>query len=539
APDTAPAPGLRGDSPDGRGAPADAGSPLVPADGTVPAPREDAAEAAAAAGGVVPAPGGPGSAVPAGVPVEDTAPLSLQQRDLWFRDRPGHLAAAHDNVQLAFRLDGPLDRDAFVRSVRALVERHPVLRTGYHRHPGGGLSQRVHDAAGFAVTVAPAPCDEAGLAAWLRAERARPFDPEGPYALRSHLLTLADDRHVAVLTRPWGVFDGWSVNIVLTEQQALYRAFARDEEPALAPLPTTYADFARQQAAAVTAEELDRQRDHWRRRLDGAPVSPSTRTDYERCPVKTYQGAQVELSAPGDVAARLRRLGQDHGATLYMTLLAAFAALLGGESDDPDLVIGTPVANRPEAELEGVVGYFVNMLPMRLDADPGRAFTELLAQAKDATGEAHAHKDVPCADLAAALVPHRDPARSPLFQATFNLLPTWDVPSDDDAGAPAVTRLRTDAGTSRYDLSLVVQETGAGLAGYLEYSTDLYTPATAERLARAYEHLLARIAGDPGGSLAGLRAPAPGGDRPSAPRPGAARTQPKGGRRPARRRSGR
>ncbi|MGV9907342.1 amino acid adenylation domain-containing protein [Streptomyces sp. NPDC003388] len=470
---------------------------------------------------------------------EDTAPLSLQQRDLWFLNRPGHLAAAHDNVQLAFRLDGPLDRDAFVRSVRALVERHPALRTGYVRLPGGGLAQRVHDAAGFAVTVAPAPGDEAGLAAWLRAERARPFDPEGPHALRSHLLTLAEHRHVAVLTRPWGVFDGWSVNIVLTEQQALYRAFALGEEPRLAPLPMSYADFARRQATAVTAEELGRQREHWLRRLDGAPGCLPVRTDYERCPVKTYQGAQVALSAPGEVADGLRRLGQEHGATLYMTLLSAFAALLGGESDTPDLVIGTPVANRPDTELEGVVGYFVNMLPMRLDASPGRPFTELLAQAKDATGEAHAHKDVPCADLVDALAAHRDPARSPLFQATFNLLPTWDAPEADDAGALTVTQLPTDAGTSRYDLSLVVQETGAGLAGYLEYSTDLFTPATAGRLARAYEHLLARIARDPGGTLAGLRAPAPatGGDRPPAAR--ADRTQPRGGRRPARRRTGR
>ncbi|MEU1463182.1 amino acid adenylation domain-containing protein [Streptomyces sp. NPDC005727] len=531
------------DAPGGQQGPEPAGAPLVPGDGNAPVAREGAAQAAgsAAADGVGSVPGGRGSAAPAGVPVEDTAPLSLQQRDLWFRDRPGHLAAAHDNVQLAFRLDGPLDHDAFVRSVRALVERHPVLRTGYDRDPGGDLTQRVHDAAGFAVTVAPAPGDEAGLAAWLRAERARPFDPQGPYALRSHLLTLADDRHIAVLTRPWGVFDGWSVNIVLTEQQALYRAFARGGEPELTPLPTTYTDFARRQATAVTAEELDRQRDHWRRRLEGAPDQLSVRTDYERCPVKTYQGAQAELSAPGDVAAGLRRLGQEHGATLYMTLLSAFAALLGGETQDPDLVIGTPVANRPDAELEGVVGYFVNMLPMRLDADPRRAFTELLAQAKDATGEAHGHKDVPCADLVGALVPRRDPARSPLFQATFNLLPTWDVPSADDAGALAVTQLRTDAGTSRYDLSLVVQETGGGLAGYLEYSTDLFTPATARRLARAYEHLLARIAQDPGGSLARLRAPAPatGGSRPPAPPTGAAGTQSKGGRRPARRRSGR
>ncbi|WP_406725048.1 amino acid adenylation domain-containing protein [Streptomyces sp. GD-15H] len=481
---------------------------------------------------------------PVAVRTGDTAPLSLQQRDLWFLDRPEHLAAAHDNVQLAFRLDGPLDRDAFVRSVRALVERHAILRTGYHRHADGALTQRVHDAADFTVTVAPAPDDEAGLTAWLRAERARPFAPEGPYALRSHLLTLADDRHIAVLTRPWGVFDGWSVNIVLTEQMALYRAFATGEEPSLAPLPMDYAEFARWQGTAVTPQELDRQRAHWMRRLEGLPERMALRTDYERCPVKTYQGASVDLSVSGEVAAALRQLGHDRGATPYMILLSAFAALLGGHSDDHDLVIGSPVANRPRTELQDVVGYFVNMLPMRLDADPQRAFTDLLSQARDITSEAHAHKDVPCADLVRSLVPRRDPAHSPLFQVTFNLLPTWDTAPGEEPDAPAVTQVPVDAGTSRYDLSLVVQETGEGLAGYLEYSTDLFSPATARDLARAYEHLLARIADRPDDSLAALRAPAEGPDGDEAPvssdpsdRP--AKSRSKGGRRPGRRRSGR
>ncbi|MGW2443543.1 amino acid adenylation domain-containing protein [Streptomyces sp. NPDC001675] len=496
------------------------------------------------------APGTPAPAAPAGTAASDTgtasatvttpetgdAPLSLQQRDLWFLNRPAHLSAAHDNVQLAFRLDGPLDRDAFVRSVHALVERHAILRTSYHRGADGTVTQRVNDGHGFTVTVAPGPRDETGLTEWLRAERARPFAPEDPYPLRSHLLTMSEDRHVAVLTRPWGVFDGWSVNIVLTEQLALYRAIATGQDATLPDLSLDYADFARRQRTAVDPAELDRQRDHWRRALAGLPARPALRTDYERCPVKTYQGSSVDLTVSRQVAGRLRRLGQDAGATPYMTLLAAFAVLLGGRTDDGELLIGSPVANRPWAELQDVVGYFVNMLPMRLDVTGRRTFLELLAEAKQVTTEAHGHKDLPFTDLVRTLEPEPDPGGSPLFRTAFNLLPTWDTAAGSGAADElTVTQVRTDAGPARYDLSLVVQETGDALGGYLEYSTDLFARDTAGHLARTYERLLAEIAGEPGASLADLRARAEarasGTTAKSAPRTG--------GRRPARRRTAR
>ncbi|WP_327692518.1 non-ribosomal peptide synthetase [Streptomyces sp. NBC_00459] len=444
---------------------------------------------------------------PAAASDGEEAPLSLQQRDLWFLDRPEHLAVTHDNVQLAFLLDGPLDIDAFARGLRTLVERHPIVRTSYHRSPGGTVTQRVNDSAGFTVTLAPAPQDDTGLAAWLRAERLRPFAPEDHCALRAHLLNQADGRNIFVLTRPWGVFDGWSVNIVLSEQMALYRAFATGGEPELTPPPMSYADFARWQRTAVPPAEIDRQRGYWERQLGGLPACLPLRTDYERCPVKTYQGSSVEISVSADVATALQRLGQDRRATSYMVLLSAFAVLLGAHTDTHDLVIGTPIANRPRTELEDVVGYFVNTLPIRLDAAPQRTFAELLAQAKDVTSEAHAHKDVPLLDLVRTLTPRPDPAHSPLFQTTFNLLPVRETAPGDGPDELAVSQLPNGAGTARFDLSLVVRETDDGIVGYLEYSTDLFTLATAERMARDYERLLARIVRHPDATLAELREP--------------------------------
>ncbi|MGP3976837.1 amino acid adenylation domain-containing protein [Streptomyces sp. 8N114] len=448
------------------------------------------------------------------------APLSTAQQDLWFLRTPAHLGAAYDNVQLALRLRGPLDRDACTGAVRALVERHAILRTGYVRREGT-VVQRVNGADGFEVPVLEVPesgrGDEAALTEWLRAERLRPFAPEDRHLLRAHLLALAEEEHVLVLTRPWGVFDGWSTGIVLRELLVAYRELHSGREPVFAPLPLQYADFARWQSRTVDAAELDRQRDYWRGQLAGLPGCLSLRTDYPRCPMKTYQGAAVEFSVPADLVERLRKLSADHGASLYMTMLAAYAVLLSSRTDDRELAIGSPVTNRPAAELDELVGYFVNRLVMRLEVTRQRAFTELLGQAREVVAEAQAHKDLPFADLARTLVPQPDPACSPVFQVMFNLVPALSPGGAGSAGAPdpdakdagGVDGLEAEpvangAGTAKFDLSLALHETDSGLDGHLEYSTDLFARGTADRLARSYVRLLERIVQHPDAELAGL-----------------------------------
>lgn len=433
------------------------------------------------------------------------APLSRQQRDLWFLDRPEHQALAHDNVQLAFRLSGPLDRDAFVRAVAALVERHPILRTGYHRHADGTVTQREHPSDDFAVTLADAPGEGVALDAWLRAERGRPFEPEGPYPFRVHLLTVSAQEHLVVLTRPWGIFDGWSVGLVLGEQLALYRAFRDGSDPRLRPLPLSYAEYARRQAEAAGAAEHEATVAYWRQALAGLPDSPGLRTDYPRGPVPTHQGASVELAAPADVLDGLRHLARDRGATTYMALLAAYAVLLGGRTDADDLVVGSPYANRAEAELEGVVGYFVTLLPVRLDLAVELPFTELLARTRRTVADAQEHAGPPLPELLRALFPAREPGQPPLIHTTFNLLPDQDDDAVGEGEEPRITLLPTPADTARYDLNLVVRESAAGLSGYLEYGADLFSGLTAADLARQYERLLTEIVRDPGATVGDLR----------------------------------
>ncbi|MFJ4187802.1 amino acid adenylation domain-containing protein [Kitasatospora sp. NPDC089509] len=500
---------------------------------TAPAPAAAAEPESVEPAAVEPAPGTAADhdGVPSGALAEllpaapaaegDEAPLSTMQEDLWFLRGAPHLGAAHDNVQLALRMSGPLDRAACTASVRALVERHAILRTGYPRRDGTYV-QRVNGADGFEVTVLTLPPSAAGgdaaLAEWLRAERLRPFDPADRYVLRAHLLALAEDEHVLVLTRPWGVFDGWSTGLVLRELISVYGELSNGGDAVRPPLPLQYADFARWQRRTVDAAELDRQRDHWRERLAGLPSCLALRTDFPRCPVKSYQGAAAEFAVPAELAERLRKLAANHGASLYMVMLAAYAALLAGRTDDRELAIGSPVTNRPAAELDELVGYFVNALVLRLDVAPERSFTELLAQAREVVAEAQAHKDLPFADLVRTLVPEPEPSHSPLFQAMFNLVPApapapagTDGPDGPDgaaaprgAGGLEVAQLPAEAGTARFDLSLAVRETESGLEGYLEYSTDLFARGTAEALVRDYAELLELIVRRPDADLADL-----------------------------------
>ncbi|MFG3134321.1 amino acid adenylation domain-containing protein [Streptomyces tendae] len=445
----------------------------------------------------------------AAVPVRagQEVPLALQQRDLWFLDRPAHLGSAHDNVQLAFQVVGPLDREAWAGAVRAVVDRHTVLRTSYV-HREGAVLQRVNEGADVDVPVLPCGDDDT-VAEWLRAERARPFAPGDRHQLRVHLLARSDSEHLVVVTRPWGIIDGWSTGILLTELYTCYRALSRGGEPDLPAPPLQYADFARWQGNVVDRAELDRQLSYWRTRLAGLPPFLSLSTDYPRAAVKSYQGSSVQVRLPADLLTSLRRFGQNRGVTLYMTLLSAFAALLGGRSIDREVAIGSPVTNRPRPELEQLIGYFVNRLVLRLNVAPERPFTDLLAQARVATAEAHAHKDLPFRDLVQDLVPKPDAAYPPLCQVMFNLIPAADGGSGIDEFE--VRPVPVDSGTAKFDLNLMVQETEAGLTGYLEYSADLFARGTAQAMVRDYERLLREIVADPEARLAALRARA---DRP-------------------------
>jgi non-ribosomal peptide synthetase component F len=211
-----------------------------------------------------------------------------------------------------------------------------------------------------------------------------------------------------------------------------------------------------------------------------------------------------------DLLAGLRQVSHDRGVTLYMTLLSAFAVLLGGRTTDREVAIGSPVSNRARPELELLVGYFVNTLVMRLDIASDRAFAALLAQTREVTASGHQSKDLPFRELVRDLVPVADPAYTPITQVMFNLVPTTASPFAPTGGVEEdteiqVTPLPADAGPARYDLNLALQETESGLTGQLGYSTDLFSDSTADDIVRAYERLLWQVVADPEAALDVLR----------------------------------
>ncbi|HEU0300657.1 MAG TPA: amino acid adenylation domain-containing protein, partial [Longimicrobium sp.] len=424
------------------------------------------------------------AALPPIVPVDRTLPLapSFAQQRLWFLDRlePG---SPLYNVPLALRISGEPDVDALARALDEIARRHEPLRTTFREIDGAVV--QVVDADGALplsfgdLTALPAGAREAEAERLVREEAAAPFDlARGPLC-RARLLRLSAGEHVLLLTLHHAVSDGWSLGVLLRELSALYGAFARGEASPLAPPPVQYADFA-----AWQREHLDgvmqAQLAWWKERLAGAPAVLELPADRPRPAVQTFRGGRERVVLPVALAERLQALGRREGATLFMTLLAAFQALLSRQAGQADVVVGTPIAGRTRAETEGLIGLFVNTLALRADLSADPTFRALLAQVRETTLGAYANQDLPFERLVEALQPERSLGYTPVFQVLF----TVDEPA---AGLADLPGLRTELlpegeGTSKFDLSLSAMATADGLRCTLTYNADLFDAATARRL---------------------------------------------------------
>ncbi|HEY0640462.1 MAG TPA: amino acid adenylation domain-containing protein, partial [Pseudonocardiaceae bacterium] len=415
-------------------------------------------------------------------------PQSYAQQRLWFLDQfePGGTEYV---TPTAWRLRGPLDRDALDRALTALVARHESLRTTFDDVDGNGI-QVVHEP--FPVTVPVRDADPAELPAVLAEECARPFDLRRGPLLRTLLLRLADDDHVLVIGLHHAITDGWSTSVIAEDLAALYGGATELPAP-----PVRYADFAVWQREQPLAEGLE----YWRSRLDG--VRPlELPADRPRPAVRTAAGARHGFVVPAEVAAALTELGRRGDSTLFMTLLAACQVLLARLCGQRDVAVGTAVSGREHAELERVVGLFVNTLVLRSTVDPSATFDELLAAVRTTVLDGLAHQDVPFERVVDALRVPRDTSRNPLFDVMVMLQNTPDdVPRLPGLVVEEVDLPTTTAG---FDLTIEFQETGGELRGAVEYNTDLFEPATIERMTGQLLVLLGGIAADPGRRLADL-----------------------------------
>ncbi|MET0646295.1 MAG: amino acid adenylation domain-containing protein [Pyrinomonadaceae bacterium] len=427
------------------------------------------------------------------------APLSFAQQRLWFLEQLESGSSIY-NLPAARRLTGRLDVNALGRAFGELVRRHEILRTTFAEVDG----QPVQVVAPFEpqplpvtdLSVLPEDQREAEVSRLADEEARRPFDLSRGPLLRVTLVRLAEEEHALLVTMHHIVSDGWSAGVLIRELTALYGAFSRGEESPLSELPVQYADYAVWQRDYLTGEILERQLSYWKEQLAGVPVRLTLPTDRPRPAVQGYRGAEVSFALPTELAAELRRLGQAHGCTLFMTLLAGFQALLSRYAGQEDVVVGTPIAGRTLRETEGLIGLFVNTLALRADLSGDPSFEELLGRVRETTLGAYAHQDVPFERLVEELQPERSLSHHPLFQAMFVL---QNAPRERMAlgGVAASAFAGGGAVLEKFDLTLGLAEVAGGVSGSLSYSTALFDDATAERMAAHYVALLAGAAARP------------------------------------------
>ncbi|WP_345144811.1 amino acid adenylation domain-containing protein, partial [Dactylosporangium darangshiense] len=431
----------------------------------------------------------PGLLAPPIVPVDRAAPLPLSfaQQRLWFLAQLEPDSVEY-NMPTVLRLDGAVDVPALAAALGGLVARHEVLRTRLVADADGVPYQVIDPApARFdlpVVDVSERPDPAAAAEAWVLADGRVPFDLAAGPLFRATLVRVAADEHVLALAMHHVVGDEWSAGILRNELGALY---AGSELPAL---PVQYADFAVWQRGWLSGEVLEGQLGFWRDALAGAPVLELP-TDRPRPPVRTSDGAAIEFTVPPAVAEGLRAVAADAGASMFMTLFGAFAALLGRYSGQEDVVVGTPIANRNRAEIEGLIGFFVNTLVLRTDLSGDPTFAELLGRVRERTLAAYAHQDLPFEQLVDELGVARDRSRTPLFQVLFNYVTGDD--RDPGEGAPA----EPQAMPVKFDLVVALAPAGPGFVGSVQYSTVLFD---AERMARLVGHfveLLSAVASAP------------------------------------------
>ncbi|HEY7767416.1 amino acid adenylation domain-containing protein, partial [Longimicrobium sp.] len=438
-------------------------------------------------------------------PVERSGPLPLSfaQRGLWFLEQLGNLGGTY-NVPLHLRLRGALDRGALARALDRIVARHEALRTTFAAVDGEPV-QRIApvEESAFALVehdLRASADAEDELRRLAAGEAIAPFDLARGPLVRGRLVRMAADDHVLLLTMHHIVSDGWSLGVLHGELAALYAAFARGEPDPLPPLPVQYADYAAWHRRQVEGEVLRRQGDYWRATLAGAPELLELPADHPRPARQDFAGASLKVELDEALTAALMALGQRHGATLYMTLLAGWAAVLARLSGQDEVVVGTPSANRGRSEVEGLIGFFVNTLPVRVNLSGAPTVAEALGRVKARALEAQQNQDIPFEQVVELVQPARTLAHSPLFQVMF----AWQNAPATRLELPGLTLAPADAGpraTAKFDLLLSLSEEDGRIAGEVEYATSLFEQATVERWLGYLRRVLEAFASDDGSSV--------------------------------------
>lgn len=429
--------------------------------------------------------------------------LSFAQERLWFLDQLNPYSAVY-NVPLAVRLTGNIEPDALRRSVNEIVRRHEVLRTTFATQDGQpvqtiGLNAEINlqliDLSSSSTSEAEAKAQEL-----LHAEAETPFDLSNGPLVRATLVTLSEHEHIFLLVMHHIVSDGWSLVLFFQELSAVYDAFSRGEESPLTELPVQYADYAAWQREWLQGEVLESQLSYWKKQLGGELPVLELPGDRPRPAVQTFSGARQWLVLPESLTKSVLDLAQQEGVTLFITLLSVFKVLLSRYTGDEDVIVGSPIANRPQVETESIIGYFLNNLALRSDLGGEPDFREVLSRVKQTALEAYANQDVPFEKLIDALKPPRDLSRTPIFQVYFNLFnfrSEIKLPGGTQTISFVDAWAQSEEKLSKFDLTLYAGLHEGKLKLAFVYNTDLYDAATIETFLGHFRALLESAVANP------------------------------------------
>ncbi|MGW1973963.1 amino acid adenylation domain-containing protein, partial [Streptomyces sp. NPDC001889] len=423
-------------------------------------------------------------------------PLSPSQRRLWLIDRVRGPSPAY-NVPFAVRLRGELDPAALEAAVHDVVTRHEVLRTLFAEHDGEPHQRVLHpDDARPALLVREVPVER--LAAEAEAFCRQALDLSVDLPLRVTLLRTAEDDHTLVLLLHHIATDEWSTGPLLTDLDTAYQARINGRTPHYTPLPVQYTDYALWQHHLLHNTQLTtRQTHHWHTTLTGLPDELTLPTDRPRPALPSGAGDVVTFAVPEATAEGLARIARESGATMFMVVHAAVAALLHRLGAGDDIPLGSPVSGRSDEALDGLVGFFLNTLVLRADVSGDPTFTALVTRVRDAGLAAFSHADLPLESVVEAVGPARSQSRNPLFQTMVTYYATGEG-RRELLGLPAA-ELPLETGGAKLDLEVAFAASGDGaLSGGVRYAMDLFDRATAERLTGRLLRLLDAVAADPG-----------------------------------------
>lgn len=424
-------------------------------------------------------------------------PTSWAQQRLWFIDQLERGSAGY-YVPIARRLSGPLDVRSLRDALNALVSRHEVLRTTFH-NVGGVPKQKIAPAAEFSLReVDLSLCAQEELDARVRDckddELLNPFDLETGPLIRGKLLRLAAEEHILIITMHHIISDGWSISVLEREVSHMYNACRANRANGLPSLPLQYADYVTWQNAWLQGKRLEKQQSYWLQNLGGVLAQLDLPTDKPRPAMQSHRGANEELIIESNLWSKIRQFAKRHEVTPFMVLLGAWSVLMYRLTGNQDIVIGTPVANRQRPEFEGLIGFFVNTLALRVKTAPGMTASEFMAAVKEATLGAYANQDLPFERIVEAVQPERDVGRNPLFQVMFalNNVPRSAFTLDDvetaiESGVddPAI-----------FDVSVFLEDRGDTVRGVINYAADLFEQDTIQRWRLFYGNVLSELIQD-------------------------------------------